>query len=188
MNNVKRTLIILFSMAALSAFAEVPLLLVNISGTVEIQHTLSPDDSRTQSSMLNNKRVFEEFQVAPADYVLVIDANGAGTVKLVPKSAASGLPSIDVFSLNDNTPVIDTKKGFGDIFSTLSSTATGNLFEGLKGSVIGRVSFVPPISNGQLKKFAFSGVAVGKNTNGDPETTALIKLKVTTTHAFEQAP
>jgi hypothetical protein len=50
MNNVKRTLIILFSMAALSAFAEVPLLLVNISGTVEIQHTLSPDDSRTQSS------------------------------------------------------------------------------------------------------------------------------------------
>jgi len=188
MNNFKLLLSILISMAAASAFAQVPLLLANVKGTVEVQRTLSPGESRAQFSQLNNKRIFEEFQVSPNDYVLVLNANGQGTLQLVPKSAASELPTIEVLKLNDNEPVLDTKKSVGDLFATLSSTATGNLFEGLKGAVNGRVSFVPPLTEPQLKKFNFAGVAAGRNTDGDSSTVALIKLKVTTTQAFEQAP
>src|SRR4051812_28655904 len=120
MNNIKLLICTLISITSTSAFAAgVPLFLANVSGSVDVQHTLSPGDSRSQLSALNNKRIFEEFQVSANDYVLVIDANGAGVLELLPKSAASMLPTLEVLKLNDNAPVLDTKKSLADLFSTL---------------------------------------------------------------------
>jgi hypothetical protein len=156
----------------------------NISGSIEVQEPLPADATRTRFSALNNPRVFAEFNVSPSDYALVMDVAGSGVLQLVPRSTNSGLTTIEVFRLNDNDAVIDSRRGVGDLFSTLSSTATGTVFEGLTGAVHGRVTFRPPASIETFKKFIFSGVAKGTNEDGVDNTTALIKLKVVTTTRF----
>jgi hypothetical protein len=176
--------LLLVALLTTVANAAGPLLLANVSGTVEIQEPLTADATRTRFSSLNNQRVFAEFNVSPNDYALVVNIIGSGVLQLMPRSTNAGLPTIEVLSLSDNTSVIDTKKGIGDLFSTISSTATDNLFEGLTGSVHGRITFRPPISLESFKKFTFSGVAKGTNEDGVDNTTALIKLKVVTTTTF----
>ena len=75
--------------------------------------------------------------VSATDYALVVDINGAGVVELVPKSVGSGLPTLQVFALTNTKGMVDTKGAFGDVYDNLTSTASGNLFEGLAGAING---------------------------------------------------
>jgi hypothetical protein len=122
---------IIFSVASLVAIASftmstnaaIPLQTIVLSGTVEIQDTLTPGTSRTRLSPLNAKRVFAEFSVIGTNYALVCDINGSGFVKLMPKSASSGLPTIEVFSLTGNAAVTNSRLAFSDQNSVISPAA-----------------------------------------------------------------
>ena len=166
----------------------VPLQTIKLSGTVTVQENTTPSTARARVQPLNEQRVFAEFSVSKHDYELVLDVNGAGTVELVGKSASAALPTLQVFMLSGNAPVLDTKLNFGDLYANVGSTATGNLFEGLAGSGIGKVSFKGPIANGVFKKFTFSSLALGKNQKNVSSPNALLKFKVVTTGDFTQKP
>ena len=169
--------------------AAVPLKLVTVTGTVETETTLTPSVTQIHVSTLNNTRVFQEFSVSATDYALVIDINGAGLVELMPKSAGSLLPTIQVLALTNTKGMVDTKGAFGDVCDNLSSTASGNLFEGLAGTINGKVTFQKPLgSNIILKKFVFSGVATGTSQGNSTSPNALITFKVSTGSDFTQKP
>jgi hypothetical protein len=159
-----------------------PLLKVNISGVVENQIIIGPSEGSAHFSALNTKRVFTEFGVSDVAYALVLDLNGTAAVELVPLSASSPLPTIEVFTFNTGTIVIDTKKHFVDFNASLSSTATGNLFENLDGSANGRATFKGTYPPPTFTKLSFSGVAAGSNG------ATVIKLKLVTTGVFTQGP
>jgi hypothetical protein len=109
-------------------------------------------------------------------------------VELMPKIASSGLPTIQVFALTNTKGMVDTKGAFGDVVDNLTSTASGNLFEGLAGAVSGKVTFQKPFgSTVVVKKFIFSGIATGADQNS-PGNPALINFKVTTGADFTQKP
>jgi hypothetical protein len=166
----------------------IPLQKITLTGSVEIQETQSVTVARARVTPLNPNRIFEEFAVSKNDYELVLDINGSGVVELVPKSASSPLPILQVFALTGNEAILDTKLVFGDLYANLSSTALGNLFEGLVGTVTGRDFFKGTIATTTFKKFTISGVALGKNQNAVGNTVALIKFKVVTTGGFTQKP
>jgi hypothetical protein len=175
----------IFAAALLSVTAgaaSYPLLKVNMSGVVEDQVLISATEGIAHFSALNTKRVFTEFGVSDVAYALVLDLNGTAAVGLVPVSASSPLPVIQVLTFNTDTIVTDTKKHFVDFNGSLASTATGNLFDSLSGAVNGRATYKGPYPPAAYTKLTFSGVAAGSNG------ATVIKLKVVTTGVFTQGP
>jgi hypothetical protein len=191
---MKKLLLLIAGLASVSVLTvnatnALPLKMATVTGTVEIENTLTPTTTQARISTLNNNRVFQEFSVSPTDYALVLDANVAGLLELVPKSASSGLPTLQVFVLGGTKGIIDTKGAFGDVYDTVTSTASGNLFEGFAGAVNGRVNFQKPFGTTLvLKKFVFSGIATGTDQSSAGGTAALIKFKVSAAADFTQKP
>jgi hypothetical protein len=181
----------LFSIVALTPNVNadsLPLKLVTLSGSVEVEEIVSPTATHARISSLNNARVFQEFEVSTTDYALVIDLNAAGVLELKPKFASAGLPTIQVFILSGTKAVVDTKKASGDVYDNLTSTASGNLFQGLTGVVSGKITFQGTIDSGVVKKFTLSGIAAGRNQNNAGNDTALLTFKLSTGGDFTQKP
>jgi hypothetical protein len=155
-----------------------------ISGTVRSQVILGVTDGRIGTTALNNKRVFTEFAVSPDDYELVFSISSDVLLVLVPKSASAGLPNITVFTLTNGGMVIDTHSNTFAIGGSLSSTATGTLFENLAGEGQGAIKFKGTFLAPQLTKVSLDARARGTGGSG----VALLSFKISTGGLFVQGP
>lgn len=186
MSKVTVTIAVLFLVCLSSlAGAEPPKspFLATVTGTVVKQELITPSEVRLRTSTLNNKRIFQEFQVSPTDYALVVDTS----IKLVllPKSASSGKPAITVFELDELSTFIDTRAKIGRFVSgAVTSTATDNLFEGLSGTAQGPYKLTASQS---VTKLTFSFFGRGSDIASDSGRT-LLQFKVTSGKSFIQKP
>ena len=174
----------LFLATAGPAWAVTSFLKATVTGTVQTQILLSPNDGRIQTVPLNNKRIFQEFQVSPQDYELAVDASGnSGALVLVPKHTAAMLPTITVVELgNTSAEAIDTKVRVIKLTTNLGPSTATNLFKNVAGQLSGTVHFTGTIQTPVFSKFIFAVAASGTNSTGSGG--AVLKFKITTQGAF----
>ena len=171
----------LFFVGPLPIHAASPYFKVNVSGTVQTRISLGPLETRIYTAPLNNKRIFQEFQVSPDDYVLVVSATNLGEVNLVPKNSG-GLPSILVFTIGGNSEGInDTKSHVFRLIGEVAPIAHTNLFQGLFGSI----SYTSHFKSTGTTKINMSVTAGGTAEGGGA---ALLKFKVVSSSPFTPPP
>jgi hypothetical protein len=149
------------------AWATDQYLKANVNGTVQTQAILSPGDGRVRTAPLNNKRIFQEFQVSPLDYELVYDIISSGGLMLLPKSAAAMLPSLTVVQLGQHSEnIFNTKARCARVESDLAVSSATNLFKNLDGELVGTAFFKGPLAPPIITKFNFTVTARGSDNSG----------------------
>jgi hypothetical protein len=162
---------------------------VNFSGTAQSQTILGASDGRIHTSLFNNKRVFQEFNVSKADYELVLELGVTDQIALVPKHASAMLPTITVLTFTGgvNGEVINTKTRLVRLETGIASPASGNLFENLGGQLIGTLHYSGSVPGSNFTNFNFTAIGAGKDQS-NPGSMVLLQFKVTDDGHFTQAP
>jgi hypothetical protein len=172
-----------------SAWAAEQYLKANVSGTVQTQAFLTPTDGRVRTAPLNNKRIFQEFQVSSLDYELVYDISGSGGLMLLPRSAAAMLPSFNVIQLGQHSVnIFNTKLRFAKVEPDLAASTATNLFANIAGELVGTAFFKGPVATPVIAKFNFTVTARGTDNSGGGTASAFLKFKVATQGSFVQKP
>ncbi|HMJ90953.1 MAG TPA: hypothetical protein VK530_14115 [Candidatus Acidoferrum sp.] len=158
-----------------------------VNGTVQTQTILGPSDGRIKTTALNNARIFDEFEVSQTDYELVVAIESTG-LYLVPRSTGGGLPTITVAEFNsDSETVIDTKKRLVSVVAPLAVGTATNLFEDLKGTVVGSFRFTGTFDTPTYTSVVLSITGGGTDQVG-PNESAILKFKITAKGTFTQTP
>jgi len=182
-------LVALFVATANPASAEDRFLKATVSGTVQTQAFITTTNTRIHTSILNNRRIFLEFLVSPADYELVVNVLAGSEVVLLPKHTGAMLPTLSIFKLGpNNQSVLNTKLGILRLVGDISPSVATNLFKNLAGEIDGVAQFRFPLSNDGVKKFSFNVTGHGTDPAGVGTSPALLKFKVTAVGEFTQQP
>jgi hypothetical protein len=181
---MKTSLLILVSLlVAAGSLRADSFLKATVTGTIQTQKVLSPLDGRIQTSILNDKFIFEEFQVSKTDYELVLDASGSGELLLLPKHSGGALSAISVAKIGsiDGT-AIDTKARVEHLVGPADPGSATNLFKDLAGTFNGTAHYTGMIGvNTVVTKYILNFTGSGRGG-------AILKFKVTGAGQFEQAP
>src|SRR5690349_2748733 len=130
MRKILRFLVASFIATANPASAADRFLKATVSGTVQTQALITNTNGRIHTSILNNRGIFLEFLVSPADYELVVNVADRGELVLLPKHTGAMLPTLSIFKLGTNTQsVINTKLGLLRIVADITPSDTTNLFK-----------------------------------------------------------
>lgn len=189
-NYILNLIVVLCTAAVAQLHAAGPQFLkANVAGTVQTQTILAPNEGRIRTSILNNKRIFAEFQVSKADYEMVVLVNSGIKLILLPKSASANLPTITVVEFGTNTQsVIDTKINIVNTVSDIAPSTATNLFKDLDGEIIGAAHFKGIIgSTAAITNFNFNVIGHGTDLNG-ANGASVLRFKVTAKGTFNQAP
>jgi len=158
-----------------------PYFKATVTGTVQTRVTLGPVEFRIHTAPLNNKRIFQEFQVSPDDYVLAVSTSNLGEVLLLPKNSGA-LPAISVLKLgSDRQSITDTKSNVIHLIGDIVATSHTNIFQGLFGTISNTTHF----NSTGTTKIILSVTAGGTDFAGGP---ALLKFKVVTSSHFTPPP
>ena len=189
MKKLLRFLVALFIATANPASAADRFLKATVSGTVQTQTLITTTNARIHTSILNNRRIFLEYLVSPADYELVVNVEAGGELVLLPKHTGAMLPTLSIFKLGtNNQSVINTKLGLLRLVADITPSDTTNLFKNLAGEIDGLAQFRLPVSNNEIKKFSFNVIGHGTDPAGVSTSAALLKFKVTAVGEFTQKP
>ena len=182
-------LVALFIATAHPASAADRFLKATVSGTVQTQTLITTTNARIHTSILNNRRIFLEYLVSPADYELVVNVEAGSEFVLLPKHTNAMLPAISIFKLGpDSQAVLNTKLGILRIVGDISAVDATNLFKNLAGEIDGLAQFRLPLANREIKKFTFNVTGHGTDPAGVSSSAALLKFKVTAAGEFTQQP
>jgi hypothetical protein len=182
-------LVALFVATANPASAADRFLKATVSGTVQTQTLITTTNLRIHTSILDNRRIFLEYLVSPADYELVVNVEAGSEVVLLPKHTNSMLPTISIFKLGpDSQAVLNTKLGILRIVGDISAGDATNLFKNLAGEIDGLAQFRFPLANREIKKFSFNVTGHGTDPASVATSAALLRFKVTAAGAFTQQP
>jgi hypothetical protein len=160
-----------------------------VSGTVQTQTLITNTNARIHTTILNNRRIFQEFLVSPADYELVVNVLAGSEVVLLPKRTSSMLPTLFIFKLGSHSQgVVNTKLGVLRIVADITPGAATNLFKNLVGEMDCTVQFRPPLASAEITKFSFNVIGHGTDPAGVSTSAALLKFKVIAVGEFIQKP
>jgi len=189
MKKVLLFLVAFFIATANHASAADRFLKATVSGTVQTQALITTTDQRIHTAILNNRRIFLEYLVSPADYELVVNVSSGGEVVLLPKHTAAMLPTLSLFKLGlNNQAIINTKLGILRLVTDISAGDATNLFQDLVGEIDGSAQFRFPLSNNEIKKFTLNVTGHGTDQGGVGARAALLKFKVTAVGEFTPQP
>ena len=177
----------LFIAAAHPAHAIDTIFKATVTGTVQTQILNSPTTGRIHTALLNNKRIFEEYQVSKSDYELVLFFINGTELQLLPKHTSAGLPTITVFRVGSiSGTVVNTTARVINIIGNTASIGATNLFQDFTGEFSGTARYKGTIQTGAVSKFSCNMTATGTDQSNGGSGYALLKFKVHTTGLFTQ--
>jgi len=159
----------------------------SVGGTVQTQTILGPTDGRIRTTVLNEKRILQEYGVSGQDYELVFGTSSG--LQLLPKRASAMLPTFQILSIGSSIEVVNTKAHLIKLEAAVTpGPASTTIFNNMAGELVATALYQGPFPPTTFKKLNFSVTARGFDPNPGGNSSSLLKFRIVAGGVFVQQP
>ncbi|MGC3990445.1 MAG: hypothetical protein QM796_12335 [Chthoniobacteraceae bacterium] len=118
----------------------------SVTGTIKQELVIGGSQGKIITTPVTSSYIYAQLNASKSDYALVFDFTNDQLI-LLPRSSSSGKSTLKAFTLDfGSASLVSTETKTLSFVSTLSSTATSNVFENISGSATGAAHYKGPYS------------------------------------------